>query len=109
MAGEILVIMDIPESALLLMEETEIEGLVAGVRIVSVARGCKIESASYIIAAELHCDFRHQLRSASLFCCSRIGSISERGCFSEDPQGYILITTKKQSSDLEWRPESSDS
>lgn len=60
MAGEILVIMDIPESALLLMEETEIEGLVAGVRIVSVARGCKIESASYIIAAKLHCDFRHQ-------------------------------------------------
>lgn len=59
MAGETLVIMDILEIALHLMEETEIEGLEAGVRIVSVARGCKIGSASYI-AAELNCDFRHQ-------------------------------------------------
>lgn len=59
MAGEILVIMDILEIALHQMEETEIEGLVVEVRIVSVARGCKIESASYIttIAAEADRDF----------------------------------------------------
>jgi hypothetical protein len=56
MADEILVIMDILEIALHPMEETEIEGLVAGVRIVSVARGCKIESESYtIIAVEFSC------------------------------------------------------
>lgn len=90
MAGVILVIMDILEIALRLMAETEIERLVVEVRIVSVARGCKIESASYIITigAELDCDFlRQRLRPAifaGLTCCSKVGSILERAWLPED-------------------------
>ena len=51
MAGATPVITDILETALRQTEETEIEGLVAGVRIASVVRGCKIESASCTTAA----------------------------------------------------------
>lgn len=50
-AGGTPVIMVILETVLHQTEETEIEGLVAGVRIASVVRGCKTESASYTTVA----------------------------------------------------------
>jgi hypothetical protein len=51
MADGTLVIMHILATVPHPTEETEIEGLVAGVQIASVARDCKIESVSYTTAA----------------------------------------------------------
>lgn len=42
--------MDIPETDLRPMQETEIEGLVVGVQIVNVAKGCRIGNASCTVA-----------------------------------------------------------
>jgi hypothetical protein len=55
---------DILGTALRPTEETEIEGLVAGAQIASVARGCRIESASYTtIAVELSHHLTDEVRS----------------------------------------------
>jgi hypothetical protein len=82
MADETLVITLILETVLHPMEETEIEGLVAGVQIASVARDCKIESVSSTTAAvERNHHSKREIRSvcqADLRYCSRMSRAAYR-------------------------------